>query len=43
VEILWPMGNAEVLSDLASDHLYVVKEGKGIVPAERGRSVAPKD
>jgi hypothetical protein len=42
-EILWPMGNAEVLSDLASDHLYVVKEGKGIVPAERGRSVAPKD
>ena len=43
VEILWPMGNAEVLSDLASDHLYVVKEGKGIVPAERERSVAPKN
>ncbi|MGA8232009.1 MAG: CRTAC1 family protein [Candidatus Acidiferrales bacterium] len=43
VEILWPAGNAEILSDLAADHLYVVKEGEGIVPAERGRPVAPKN
>ncbi len=43
VEILWPGGSAEILSDLAVDHLYVVKEGEGVVPAERGRPVAPRN
>jgi hypothetical protein len=43
LEILWPAGNTEILNDVAADHLYVVKEGEGIVPAEKGRPPAPKN
>lgn len=31
VEILWPEGDTEVLNNLATDHFYRVKEGKGII------------
>jgi hypothetical protein len=34
VEILWPGGKTEVLTDLAADHFYTVKQGAGIVPAK---------
>jgi hypothetical protein len=37
VEILWPSGKTEILSNLASDRFYSVQEGKGIVPADQGR------
>src|SRR5208283_4838128 len=42
VEILWPNGKTEILNNLATDHFYSVKEGKGIVPAESARPTAPK-
>ena len=41
VEILWPTGNTEILTDLAADHFYDVKEGEGIVPVERSRPEEP--
>ena len=34
VEILWPGGKTEVLTNLAADHFYTVKQGAGIVPAK---------
>jgi hypothetical protein len=42
IEIFWPMGKTEILTDLAADHFYNVKEGEGIVPVERSRPVFPK-
>ncbi len=42
VEILWPTGKTEILTDLAADRFYNVKEGQGIVPAESGKRVLPK-
>jgi enediyne biosynthesis protein E4 len=35
VEILWPSGKRETLTDLQADHFFAVKEGEGIVPRER--------
>jgi hypothetical protein len=43
VEILWPTGKTEVLTDLAADRFYDVKEGEGIVPPEKIRPVLPKN
>jgi len=40
VEILWPSGKTEILSNLAADRFYAVKEGEGVVPRERVRPVA---
>jgi hypothetical protein len=40
VDILWPSGKTETLTNLAADHFYVVKEGEGVVPRERVRPVA---
>ena len=42
VEILWPTGKTEVLTGLAADQFYDVKEGEGIVPAENNRPATPK-
>jgi enediyne biosynthesis protein E4 len=30
VEVMWPSGEVETLSNLAADHFYRVKEGKGV-------------
>ena len=35
VEIRWPSGKVETLTNLGADHYYSVLEGLGIVPAER--------
>jgi hypothetical protein len=35
VEIRWPSGNTQVLHNLTSDHIYVVKEGEGIVQSDK--------
>lgn len=35
VEIVWPSGKRETLTDLQADHFFAVKEGDGIVPRER--------
>jgi hypothetical protein len=43
VEIFWPAGTTEVLTDLTSDHTYDVKEGEGIVAHEKIRPVLPKN
>jgi enediyne biosynthesis protein E4 len=37
VEIFWPSGKKDTLTDVAPDHFYSVLEGEGIVPAERIR------
>jgi hypothetical protein len=37
VEIVWPTGKIELLSNLAADHFYYIKEGKGIVSPESSR------
>ena len=42
VEIHWPSGAVENISDLATDKFYSVLEGKGIVPAEQIRPAAVK-
>ncbi len=33
-EILWPDGKTETLSDLATDHFYTIRRGKGVVVSE---------
>jgi hypothetical protein len=42
VEIHWPFGRSETLTNLAVDQRYSVIEGSGIVPPERARPSAPK-
>jgi hypothetical protein len=37
VEILWPSGKTEILTNLAADRFYAVKEGEGVVPREKLR------
>jgi enediyne biosynthesis protein E4 len=43
VEIFWPAGTTEVLTDLTADHIYNVKEGEGIVAHEKIRPLLPKN
>jgi len=33
-EILWPNGKTETLTNVAADHLYIVREGEGIVSSK---------
>ncbi|HSZ79637.1 MAG TPA: CRTAC1 family protein, partial [Chthoniobacterales bacterium] len=42
VQILWPTGKTEIVTDLDADRFYKVKEGEGIVPVEKSKSVVPK-
>jgi len=42
VEILWPTGKTEILTNLGANHFYHVKEGRGTVPAETSRPTLPK-
>lgn len=35
VEIAWPSGEKESLTNLAADHFYCVKEGAGMVPCTK--------
>jgi hypothetical protein len=37
VEILWPTGKSDTITNLAADHIYAVKEGEGVVPREQVR------
>jgi hypothetical protein len=41
VEIYWPSGKTETLTDLVPGQFYSVLEGSGIVPAERIRPTLP--
>ena len=37
IEIFWPTTKMETLTDLAADHFYEVKEGEGLVSAEKSK------
>jgi hypothetical protein len=39
LEIRWPSGRTEVLSDLPANHFYVVKESQGVLAPEQARPV----
>jgi hypothetical protein len=39
VEIDWPSGKTDTLTNLTSDRYYAVREGVGLVPAERIRPI----
>jgi len=39
IEILWPSGKTETLTDLQADRFLAVREGEGIVPRERLKPV----
>ncbi len=41
VEIMWPGGKTETLTHLASDYIYSVLQGQGVVPHERIRPAVP--
>ena len=43
VEIFWPAGSTEVLTNLSADHVYGVKEGQGVVAYEKIRPVLAKN
>jgi hypothetical protein len=36
LEIFWPSGRVETLTNLVADHFYILKEGQGIVPVRGG-------
>jgi hypothetical protein len=41
VEVLWPNGKTETLTNLVADRFYTVREGEGVVsfkPAEASRT-----
>jgi hypothetical protein len=38
VNVIWPPGKVETLTNLAANRFYKVKEGKGIVSSEPPRS-----
>jgi hypothetical protein len=40
VEVLWPDGNKEVITNLAADRYYVVREGQGIVSDGKPQQLA---
>jgi enediyne biosynthesis protein E4 len=42
VEIRWPSGGTEILQNLSADHFYVVKEGAGVVQADKSQASVTK-
>jgi hypothetical protein len=42
VEIFWPAGGMETLTNLAADRFYYVREGEGIIPTDKIRLSPPK-
>jgi hypothetical protein len=41
IEITWPSGAHDTLTNVAADNFYGVKEGEGIVPLEKVRPTSP--
>jgi enediyne biosynthesis protein E4 len=41
LEISWPSGKKEIITKLAADHIYAVKEGAGVVPFDAIRPSLP--
>jgi hypothetical protein len=42
VEVLWPNGKKEVLTNLAADKFYVVREGEGVVSSKTPSEIKPR-
>jgi hypothetical protein len=42
LEIFWPSGKVETLTNMDADRFYLLKEGQGIVPERRPSNEAPK-
>jgi enediyne biosynthesis protein E4 len=38
LEIFWPSGKVETLTNVGADHFYTLKEGEGLIPARDGTS-----
>jgi enediyne biosynthesis protein E4 len=43
LDVIWPDGKTETLTNVAGGQFYGVKEGEGIVPLEKVRPVRPKN
>ena len=43
IEVFWPTGKVETITDLPADHAYEIKEGEGIVSFEKSRPGPPKN
>jgi enediyne biosynthesis protein E4 len=41
LEVFWPSGKVETLTNLGADHFYLLKEGEGILPARNGAAGKP--
>ena len=42
LEIFWPSGKVETLTNVGADHFYILKEGEGVLPARRGAAGQPR-
>jgi enediyne biosynthesis protein E4 len=41
LEVFWPSGKVETLTNVGADRFYILKEGEGIVPARNGAAGKP--
>jgi enediyne biosynthesis protein E4 len=41
LEVFWPSGKVETLTNLGADHFYLLKEGEGVLPARNGAAGKP--
>jgi enediyne biosynthesis protein E4 len=41
LEVFWPSGKVETLTNVVADHFYILKEGEGISPARNGSAGKP--
>jgi enediyne biosynthesis protein E4 len=41
LEVFWPSGKVETLTNVGADHFYILKEGEGILPAPNGSAGKP--
>jgi hypothetical protein len=42
LEIFWPSGKVETLTNVGADHFYILKEGEGALPARNGAAGQPR-
>ncbi len=42
LEIFWPSGKVETLTNIGADHFYLLKEGEGALPARNGAAGQPR-
>jgi hypothetical protein len=39
LEVFWPSGKVDTLTNVGADHFYILKEGEGIVPVRNSSTV----